>query len=188
MVTPKKKVNLIVKFVQIYRVAFYNNNIRIREDPKPCRICGDPIGDFIEEIPWGQEHLKRKHRCILCPVLMEPRQRIFGKLSSLLMEKNKKPLPHPSIWDKRWTDRGYRQVYPGAGRTFAGTRASTITKSLDSTTIDALFSDKDALTHLFNDPTFWGLPDAYRFEEFDPKFDRIKALGKELFLSGRESL
>ena len=99
-----------------------------------------------------------------------------------------KPVPHPSGWLKRYTDAGYRRVYPGAPCTVSGTQASTITKSLDSTTINALFSDKDALTHLFNDPTFWGLPDAYRFEEFDPKFDRIKALGKELFLSGRESL
>ena len=99
-----------------------------------------------------------------------------------------KPVPHPTGWLKSYTDAGYRRVYPGAACTVSGTQASTITKSLDSTTIDALFSDKDALTHLFNDPTFWGLPDAYRFEEFDPKFDRIKALGKELFLSGRESL
>ena len=99
-----------------------------------------------------------------------------------------KPVSHPTGWLKSYTDAGYRRVYPGAACTVSGTQASTITKSLDSTTINALFSDKDALTHLFNDPTFWGLPDAYRFEEFDPKFDRIKALGKELFLSGRESL
>ena len=99
-----------------------------------------------------------------------------------------KPVPHPTGWLKSYTDAGYRRVYPGAACTVSGTQASTITKSLDSTTINALFSDKDALTHLFNDPAFWGLPDAYRFENFDPKFDRIKALGKELFLSGRESL
>ena len=104
------------------------------------------------------------------------------------MEKNKKPVPHSTPFLRRWSNAGYKQVYPEAGWTISGTQASTITKSLDSTTINALFSDKDALTHLFNDPTFWGLPDAYRFEEFDPKFDRIKALGKELFLSGRESL
>ena len=171
----------------LYKVAFYNNNITIREDLKPCRLCGDPIGDFIEEIPWGQEHLKRKHRCFFCPVLTEPRQRIFGKLSSLLMEKNKKPLPHPSIWDKRWTDRGYRQVYPGAGRTFAGTQASTITKSLDSTTGNALFSDEDTLTTFIISPTFQTLPNAYRFKTFDPKVRRIEALKKETFLSCGES-
>jgi len=51
------------KRMPIYKVAFYNNDIRIREDPKPCRLCGEPNGDFIEEIPWGQEHLKRKHIC-----------------------------------------------------------------------------------------------------------------------------
>ena len=52
---------------QKYCVAFYNNNITIREDLKPCRLCGDPVGDFIEEIRWGQAHLKLKHRYVLCP-------------------------------------------------------------------------------------------------------------------------
>ena len=77
---------------------------------------------------------------------------------------------------------------PGAACTVSGTQASTITKSLDSTTINALFSGEDALTDLFLSPTFPGLPDAYRFENFDPKVERIEALAKELDLSGRESL
>ena len=171
-----------------YKVTFYDNDIRIREDPKPCRLCGEPNGDFIEEIPWGQEHLKRKHRYVLCPVLTEPRQRIFGKLSSLLMEKNKKPVPHPSGWLKRYTDAGYRRVYPGAACTVSGTQASTITKSLDITTVNALFSDEDTLTKFITSPTRRSLPDVYRFENFDPKVDRIRALTKELFLSGGESL
>ena len=99
-----------------------------------------------------------------------------------------KPVSHPTGWLKSYTDAGYRRVYPGAACTVSGTQASTITKSLDSTTINALFSDEDALTDLLHWPTFRGLPDAYRFERFDPKVDRIEALAKELFLSSGESL
>ena len=97
-------------------------------------------------------------------------------------------MPHPTGWLKTWTDAGYRRVYPGPACTVSGTQASTITKSLDSKTINALFSDEDALTDLLLSPTLRSLPDAYRFENFDPKVDRILALTEELFLSGGESL
>ena len=100
-----------------------------------------------------------------------------------------KPVPHPTGWLKSYTDAGYRRVYPGAACTVSGTQASTITKSLDRTTVNALFSDEDALTDLLSlSPTFPGLPDAYRFENFDPKVDRILALKKELLSSDGESL
>ena len=61
---------------------------------------------------------------------------------------------------------------------------STKTKSLDSTTVNALFSDKTALAHLLMSPTGSDLPNAYRFESYDPKVSRILALARELFLSG----
>ena len=99
-----------------------------------------------------------------------PRQRIFSKLSSLLMEKNTKPVPRPQGWPSQW----------------ANAEASTRTKSLDSKTINALFSDEN--TSLLIEPTLQTLPNAYRFEIFDPKVDRIRALTKELFLSGGEHL
>ena len=99
-----------------------------------------------------------------------------------------KPVPHPTGWLKSYTDAGYRRVYPGAACTVSGTQASTITKSLDITTVNALFSDEDTLTKFIISPTRQSLPDVYRFENFDPKVDRIRALTKELFLSGGESL
>ena len=154
----------------LYKVAFYNNNITIREDLKPCRLCGESVGDFIEEIRWGQAHLLLKHRYVLCPALREPRKRIFDNLSSLLMEKDTKPLlPYPRF--SQW----------------ANAEASTRTKSLDRTTVNALFSDEDTLTTFIISPTFQTLPNAYRFKTFDPKVRRIEALKKETFLSCGES-
>ena len=98
-----------------------------------------------------------------------------------------KPVPHPTGWLKSYTDAGYRRVYPGAACTVSGTQASTITKSLDRTTVNALFSDEDTLTTFIISPTFQTLPNAYRFKTFDPKVRRIEALKKETFLSCGES-
>ena len=61
-------------------------------------------------------------------------------------------------------------------------------RSNHAAVINGLISDENALLRLFLDPTSSDLPDAYRFENFDPKVDRIRALTKELFLSGGESL
>ena len=148
----------------LYRVAFYTNIIRIREDPKPCRLCGDPVGE-LKDPRWSTNptFLQLKHRYVLCPVLREPRQRILSKLSSLLMEETTEPDPN------HWTS--WHVV-------------GTTTKSWDSTTINGLFSDENTLCELFLNPTSSDLPDAYRFKFNDPKASRIHALGKELFLSG----
>ena len=86
------------------------------------------------------------------------------------MEKNTKHVPRPQGWPSQW----------------ANAEASARTKSLDSATINALFPDKDVLTHFFISTTFPSFPDAYRFEMFDPKVDRISALEKELLNSGGE--
>ena len=59
------------------------------------------------------------------------------------------------------------------------TYASTKTKSLDSTTINALFSDENALAELLIDPEGSHVPNDYHFESYDPKYSRIRALKKE---------
>ena len=79
----------------LYRVAFYINIISICADPKPCRLCRNPVGELIDP-NWSTNpsFLELKHRYLLCPVLGEPRQRILSKLSSLLMEETTEPDPN----------------------------------------------------------------------------------------------
>ena len=145
-----------------YKVTFYNSTIiRITADPKPCRLCRDPVGE-LKDPHWSTDptFLENKHILLLCPdpVMREPRKRILTELSSLLMEESTEP--HPTL-------------------NYVST--TTTTKSLDSTTINGIFSDETVLAELFINPTSSNLPTAYRFKSYDPKYSRISALRRELY-------
>ena len=60
----------------------------------------------------------------------------------------------------------------------------TTSKTLDSSTINALFSDNTTLFELLREPSSSHVPNDYRFKSYDPKRDKIHALGRELLYSG----
>ena len=140
--------NLSEETCNLYRVTFYNTRIWILPDPKPCILCRDPVAE-LKDPHWSTNptFLELKHGYIHCPVLREPRQRILGELSSVLIEESQE---------------------------------GTTSKALDSSTINALFSDNTTLFELFMEPSSSLLPKEYRFKSYDPKRDKIFGLGRKL--------